>query len=515
MGNKIQVKSPNKYNELIKEISSDDILEGFIGYGLFPEKIPGFLSSKAYYEKYLELGKPQFEDKGKDYIRYESMRNINVPRLMAVPNPFAYSNLCKSVSDNWETIKNHLNQNVENQKFKVSRIHIRKFENGQHLFEMNYKHLTKDGIPEQDIIIGKQYCVEADISGCFPSIYSHAIPWALVGKETAKLNKDNKGVWYNKLDRTVRNTKNEETNGILIGPHCSNLLAELILTRVDHELTKKGYKYIRNIDDYECYVESMPNAENFILDLSSELKKFELHLNNKKTRITSLPKASVSDWVHKLNNYDIGSKLDKDGKIIFELKRLRAFIDLAVELMLRENNSAVLNYAFKVVATKSIGANAYSYYVNYIHHLLLLYPYLCHIVDEFVFIPFEVKSSKINKISNDLFKIGLTKKHFEACSYSVFWALKFDFTLEFEVVKEAIESNDCVFMTLASLYAKKNKDSNGIKKLKKKAKELKNSDIDLFWLFIYEVLPPDSLEGDFKRFKKEKVSFIQSEYQYK
>ena len=92
MGKKIKVKIPNKYAELTKEINSDEILEGFLGFGLFADKIPNFLTSESFYKWYLINAKPQFENKGKDYVRYENMRNINIPRILAIPNPFAYAN---------------------------------------------------------------------------------------------------------------------------------------------------------------------------------------------------------------------------------------------------------------------------------------------------------------------------------------------------------------------------------------------------------------------------------------
>lgn len=514
MAKKLIVEPPNKYAERTKEISAEDILKGFLGYGLFPEKIPNFLSSQSFYDTYMRLGQPKFEEKGKDFIRYESMRNINIPRLMAIPNPFGYANLCGILSENWDNIKQYLVENVNNQTYKVSRIHIRKIKDQDHLFEMNYKNGVKDGDPEQHIIIGQQYCVEADISNCFPSIYSHSVPWALIGKENAKANKDNVHEWYNKIDKALRNIKNEETNGILIGPHTSNLISEIILINIDNVLIEKGYKYLRNIDDYKCYVSSYEKAETFLLDLSSELKKFELHLNNKKTKISTLPMASVSQWVNKLNNFYIGNKLAEDKKIVFELKRLRAFLDLAIELMLEENNSAVLNYAFKVIASKHLGADAYRYYINYMHHLLLLYPYLTHIIDESVFIPFEVSNSKIKKISSNLYVVGKSKRFYEACSYSIYWALKYDFKIENSIFEDSIESCDCIFMTLAYLYAKRHRDKESIKEFKEKAKELKQIDFDRYWLFIYEVLPQPELTGDFKRIKKEKVSFLKAEFKY-
>src|SRR5690554_7263864 len=174
MSKKVKAHVPNKYEELTKEITSENILEGLLGFGLFPEKIPNFLNSEDFHTWYCNNSKPNFEKKGKDYIRYENMRNINIPRLLSIPNPFAYANLCKLLAENWDNIKLKLIENVKAQKFKVSRIHIRKLQDKKHLFEMNYKNIEKDGNPEQKLIIGQQFCVEADISNCFPSIYSHS-----------------------------------------------------------------------------------------------------------------------------------------------------------------------------------------------------------------------------------------------------------------------------------------------------------------------------------------------------
>lgn len=509
---KVEIK--NKYSELTSQITSEEILEGFIGFGLFAEKLPNFLSSESFLTWYMSNSKPVFESRGKDYVRYENMRNINIPRLLAVPNPFAYSNLCNTIAENWDTIKRQLSKNVENQNFKISRIHIRKLKDKKCLFEMNYKNLEKDGNPELNIMIGKHFCVEADIANCFPSIYSHSIPWALIGKEKAKENKDKNSEWYNKLDKAIRNTKNEETNGLLIGPHASNLISELILTKVDKVLYDKGYQYIRNVDDYKCYVLNYEKAESFLLDLSTELKNYELHLNNKKTKITQLPLASVNIWVNRLNSFDFGNKLTEDKKVVLELKRLRALLDLAIELMVSENNSAIINYTFKIIANKHLGSQAYKYYVNYVHHLLLLYPYLTNIIEENVFVPFKVEPSKIKEISEDLYNVGIEKRFYEACSYSIFWALKYNFKIDKTILNDSIKSNDCIFLLSGYIYATKYKDKYSIRDFQLKAKELAKTDFDRYWIFLYEVLTQPELSGDFKRIKKDKISFIKTEFKY-
>jgi len=250
-----------KYVEYAYEISSDELYERLVGFGLFAEKIPNFLTSEKFLSYTQTLAFP-LSIKAKDYIRYNSMRNINVPRSMAIPEPFSYSNQCRCLADNWNNIQNHFYQKTLDDKFKISRIHLRKMKDKSTLFEMSYKNFSKDGDPEQDILIRSKYIANADISTCFPSIYSHSISWALVGKSVAKVDRDTLK-WFNQLDSCTRNVKCGETNGVLIGPHASNLISEIILVTVDKELTSAGFKYIRNIDDYTCYVDSYEEADRF------------------------------------------------------------------------------------------------------------------------------------------------------------------------------------------------------------------------------------------------------------
>src|SRR5690625_149259 len=301
------------YSDYISEINSKELLEGLIGHGLFAEKIPHFLTSKDFSVYTNELKLPLEEIKAKDNIRYASMRNINVPRQMAIPEPFAYANLCSFIAENWKRIQKYFEFESRHNKYKISRIHLRKMENTATLFEMNYKNYEKDGAPQDEILVKSRYIVEADISNFFPSVYSHSIPWVLKGKKFAKHHRD-KNLWFNKLDYFIRNLKYGETNGLLIGPHVSNLISEIILIKIDSILNAKGYKYIRHIDDFTCYVPTYEIAEQFLIDLSEELRNYELKLNDKKSKIIPLPQASVKNWVTKLNNYIFINTYKKTGK---------------------------------------------------------------------------------------------------------------------------------------------------------------------------------------------------------
>ena len=492
------------YSQLINKISSAELYKGLLAHGLFAEKLPPFLTSEQFYI-YSNAVRHQFAKKPNEYIYYENMRNINIPRPLGIPNPFSYQQLCKCLEDNWEQLKLHFTNTTATEKHKVSRIHIRKINNENSLFIMNYDNYRIDGSPEEDLIIGKRYMVKADISTCFPSIYTHALSWALVGKDEAKNHQKDNFLWYNQIDFYARNTKNGETHGLLIGPHTSNLLSEIILTKIDSQLSSK-WDYIRNIDDYTCYVSTYEEAQAFLIELSEQLRAYDLTLNHKKTEVIELPKASVEQWVRKINAFSIFNK-----KEYFNYKEVRAYLDLAIELMQdNKGNAAILNYAIKVLGKKNLTANAKSYCVKTIFHLSLLYPYLIPLLDKYVFAPFYVPISAIFDISQRIYDDGIKTQNYEATSYAIYFSLKYKFKLANVKIEDILKSNNCIFLLLSYLSAVQTKNKIDLKRYKEHAENLsKNeSDFNRNWLFVYEVLPQSKLKNEWSNMKKEHVTFI-------
>ena len=114
------------YADLMNEISADELYERLLAYGLFSDKLPPILSSLSFYN-YCKIYSTNFSDSWKQYIYYESIRNNNVPRPLAIPNPMAYEKLCNCIKNNWDNLKKHFIKQTSNQEYKISRIHIRKF----------------------------------------------------------------------------------------------------------------------------------------------------------------------------------------------------------------------------------------------------------------------------------------------------------------------------------------------------------------------------------------------------
>lgn len=495
------------YAEFMNEITAEKLYEGLLAYGLFAEKLPPIFTTKPFYD-YCLSKQHNFQMKRAEWITFDNCRNTNVPRTFGIPNPMQYQLLCEYLKNNWDQLKRHFAKNTSKDKYIVSRIHIRKMEKTKALFVMNYKKWPIDGSPEPDLLIGKRYIVKADISNCFPSIYTHAISWALVGKDEAKGNQKGKKKWYNELDTYVRNCKYGETHGILIGPHASNILSEVILTAIDEKLRSERWPYTRNIDDYLCYTESREDAEQFLVELDKQLKYYDLSLNQKKVSIGKLPIAAGEQWVRKLNALNI---VEKNQQINYTA--VRAFLDSAVEIM-RENgwNASVLYYAIKLLSQKDLKESAKEYCLKTIFHLTLLFPYLVTILEEHVFSVFGATKEQIALISSKLYANGIKKANFEEAYYAVYFAIKYGFTIEKMEYDDALQSDSCIFLLLSYLYYKKYDNQSAVSEFCAYAQDLSKNDFNRFWLFVYEVLDVGSIIGDWKSLKGAGVSFISEEF---
>lgn len=340
----------------------------------------------------------------------------------------------------------------------------------------------------------------------------------MAGKDEAKKNVSDKNKWYNAVDYWTCRSKNGETHGVLIGPHTSNILSEIILCRVDKELTPK-YDYIRNIDDYTCYVSSRDEAERFLVDLNAELEKYDLSLNHKKTEIVELPVGAVEQWVSRLE--DRFSTFGQFKEYV-DYKEVRALIDYCILLMgQNQENSSILLYAMKTLSGKDeTGTNKYKlsnnakvYCVQRMSALALLYPYIVPWLDEYVFSQFDASIENIEKITKKIYKSNMQRKNYESCAYSLYFASKYGFCLDsvFDLT-EVIKSNDCILMLMSLIYCRKIKWRGGVDILRKHANSLMQMYMNEYWIFIYECLN-GSLSGNWKELKKAKVSFLKSEFQ--
>ena len=177
------------------------------------------------------------------------------------------------------------------------------------------------------------------------------------------------------------------------------------------------------------------------------------------------------------------------------------------------DNSSILFYALKVLREYTLTKNAQQYMSKSIVALSLIYPYLVPLLDEYIFEPYQLGGDDIKAYANRIYENYFCKDNYEACAYSILFAIKYNFTIDSFELDKIIEKKDCVLLLFALLYCKKIKWRSGVTKLKKFAKELiANNQMEEYWLFVYESLPSESLNQDWVQMKKANISFIKNEY---
>lgn len=142
--------------------------------------------------------------------------------------------------------------------------------------------------------------LKLDVSKCFDSIYTHSMPWALLGTASTKDHiAKSKETFGGRFDALLQNLNNGETNGIVIGPEFSRVFAELILQKADNELqsrllqegmkNKVHYEIFRYVDDFFVFHNSDAHASQIERHLASILREFKLNLNSQKTTVIEKP----------------------------------------------------------------------------------------------------------------------------------------------------------------------------------------------------------------------------------
>jgi len=377
-----------------------------------------------------------------------------------------------------EKITDNDNSVIKPKNHKDGRLIIMDYDDSQ---MSAHRHLSKSQ--------NKKYIVHTDISNFFHSIYSHAIPWALVGFSESKKNKNDSTKWYNKLDKFQRLCKRDETMGVPIGPATSNIFAELLLINVDDYLASKGYVFTRFIDDYTAYCDSSEHAEKFIIELSSQLKKYKLTLNLKKTNIKKLPSPCSDDWV-----LDLSTRLPKSKKInYFDAIR---FLDYAVHIHDLQPDGSILKYAVKAIIKKA-NTSARLSVAMYALNLSYKNPILIPLLDQLFLGLNGLSGFNLSKKLESILKENISNRRSDGICWSIFLLKKFcSHKLSNEIADSIIKTNDC--LSIITLYASGGHDSKVISF----ASTVSNKeifDIDEQWLLMYQLFLDKKIKNPYKQ----------------
>jgi len=502
--------------------SGSYVHDSLILTGYFTEKIPQIFDCASFL-KFLHAN-PQWCAKCKPFgnTQFKIVNHNQTIRTYTIPHPYAYAHLCKTIKDSWTEINTHVKSNWKGDRKNI--LAPRKIKTKPHvIFKMSYPtQLGEDTkIKIEKMLFGNRYLSEADISSCFPSIYSHSIAWSVFGRAEAYLRRNNKTEWTNTLDAAARAIQSNESNGLVIGPHASNILADIVLSSVDSAMMQKGHLFIRYIDDYKCYASTKEKAESFIVDLAYELSQYRLSLNCKKTKITELPVSVSEEWVEQLKTFRF-SKLQ--GKRIFldahNSNEIVSYLDFATRLHKINNNEAVLRYAIRVLLSSGFTQESFAVFERYVSHLAFIFPYLTDILVE-VYASGYAGCLCVSDSVKQLLENAINKNLYGSASIIITMLIRMGCcdALAEDIVNKILCSDDCILILCFTIYEHKNKRS--LHDITDIAKALIGQGrVDEFWILLYELynsggiskISGYSYSQYFDQLKQSGVSFLNTDF---
>lgn len=383
---------------------------------------------------------------GWDQVSYAITRHNNVPRTLSLMHPVSCAYLAKTIYNNWSHLKSVMNN--EQSVIKPA-IHT----DGR-IMIMNYEDADEKAARSLEDSFGKMFRVETDISGCFNSIYTHSIPWAVIGFEAAKAKvkarpKQPEG-WYDRLDMHQRWVKRNETQGIAIGPASSSIIVELILGCVDKVLVSRNFNYRRYIDDYIGFCATYEEAQEFIRVLAAELERFKLNLNLQKTVITALPCPVSDHWVSKLSAAAPNTIIDAlNTRRKLQSSEIVQYLDYAVRLNKETPDGSVLKYAVSSImhSIDKDGSNTvFLYVLGLSWHYPVLIPHLKPILELC-----GLDAADYERQFNLLIGENSRNRRSDAVTWAMYFLLKYNLTLSSEFTQVVIDSKDCAALVCLNL----------------------------------------------------------------
>ncbi|TDT64426.1 reverse transcriptase (RNA-dependent DNA polymerase) [Frigoribacterium sp. PhB116] len=247
------------------------------------------------------------------------------PRRIELPHPVPYSALVETLAGHWDAVVAP-RMNSDRAQFQI-RQHV----DGRVASMQQTRPHLRPGV-------GSRFRVHADIAAFYDSIYTHSIPWALLGKEVAKTNRGS-GLPANQIDSALRFARRGETTGVSIGPGTSLIVAEILLQSVDQRLGQ--FRFERFLDDYVAYTKTETEAEEFVRLLESSLREFGLQLNGRKTTVEALPLPDEPGWIRELRRSNVS--------------RPSEMIDKAIDMSLNDPTASAIQWALSRVRKEIAG----------------------------------------------------------------------------------------------------------------------------------------------------------------
>jgi hypothetical protein len=406
--------------------------------GLFPETLPPCFTSEAV-GNYLIGKEAQFAAASLNSrspakpISYSCTKHNASRRSFATPHPLNYFFIASFLSKHWPAIqaffaKSTISKSIPDTSDEegLRCVKITSFSELNRIAHHQLRH--------------SPYILRADISQFYPSVYTHSVPWAFHSKEAAKKDrkKESAAVFFNELDYHLRNCQDGQTRGLLIGPDCSRIVAEIVACAVDEIIISSSNKLIvggiRHVDDYSLGVRSEADAAMVLTNLRNALNEFELLPNDEKTRTLSAVVPNDAPWPLELQR---SAKLcleevTEDGIIEFVDEALRATKRFTTQSPLKLLLRSMDKYNVEIVDEFEV---LEPFLLRFVHHFVHTIDYIAMLVASRVLHGESIKKESWHEVIND----GIVRYSRLGHHHEVAWLLWLALTADIDVTDLSLQ----------------------------------------------------------------------------
>lgn len=380
-------------------------------------------------------------------------------RFLQIPNPKHFSILSQKIVSHWTDFEVVFRLSEYSQSYPIPEQAIDK--RSVSTFSKSVAEFRNSLLKTS---IDKLIEVRVDISKFYPTIYTHSVAWALLGKEKAKhyfkaKNKldvliasgDPDAQLYkysDSVDAALRACQGGQSIGIPIGPDTSHIIAEAIACRIDsilkNRLNSLDIKACRYYDDFYLYVSSKDEADKALKGLQLILSEFQLEINEAKVKIREFPFAFENEFTTTLHNFDF-KKTNQINTIKHYFSLVWAFAELNPK-----KTDWIFKYSLRIFefSTIVIQKNCWKVFEDLLVKTALIEPAILDILTR-IFITYKTyfdadSKEKLKRLVNVTIKEHCPVRHNFEMAWALWIAKTFEIEIEEHSANNIIETRDCV-----------------------------------------------------------------------
>lgn len=309
--------------KLAEQLDPDEVAQWLLSHGYFPEQyvLPPSFAVQEFplsREPYFAATGTKSRSYKPDLSEIETIsfpRSVLTVRAFGIIEPRIYHDLTWQLTRDWEAVVDCIFDSclrIFSYSFPIPVTTREKGTlSGLRAGRMIYEFIE---MAENDLV-GEAYkyrfLLKTDVTNCYASIYTHAVSWAIHGKEAARGDRFRYDLVGTKIDKLLQNANDGRTNVIAIGPAICDIVSEILLAAVDKHCTESLLRQsidfigVRFKDDYRFLCTSEADANTIAKALQSSLNQNNLSLSEEKSEVLRLPEGLFRPWTSEYKHWSL------------------------------------------------------------------------------------------------------------------------------------------------------------------------------------------------------------------